>query len=201
MLPVSTPANATLSDRKFLFALVALSLFFAVLPFVVGLVSAPTGGAYLGYQYNTDDHMVYSAWMRQAMDGRFLMDNRFTTDAQPSLTVNVYFFVLGLIAKITGIPLASTLSRLFFSGLFIVLANRMVKRLGWESGTTRLALILTVIGGGLGFLVWHTFGVAIVKPVSPLFTEMLGGNLPTDVWQPEGFVFPSMLTNATISTS
>src|SRR5476649_2030918 len=116
------PDNSAGSDRRFLICLVAVTVLFAALPYVMGVVSTPSGGTYLGYQYNTDDHMVYSAWMRQAMDGRFLMDNRFTTDVQPSLTINVYFFILGLLAKATGLALASTLSRLFFSGLFIVLA-------------------------------------------------------------------------------
>src|ERR1700722_11450861 len=97
-----TPETASGSDRRFLVALVAVAVFFAALPYVIGSLGG-SGGTYLGYQYNTDDHMVYSAWMRQAMDGRFLMDNRFTTDVQPSLTINVYFFTLGLIAKATGL--------------------------------------------------------------------------------------------------
>lgn len=199
MTPDLVPAVATLTERRFLVLLVGLSVLFAALPFVLGLLSAPSGGAYLGYQYNTDDHMVYSAWMRQAVDGRFFMDNRFTTDVQPSLTVNIYFFVLGLIAKVTGIPAASNLSRLFFSGLFVVLAYRLIRRLGWEESTSRLAAVLTVIGGGLGFMVWHMFGVAIVRP-SPL-SDILNGKLPIDVWQPEAFVFPSMLTNGLFMVS
>src|ERR1019366_5439718 len=97
------------SERKFLILLGVLSVLFAALPYIVGLATTPAGSAYLGYQNNTDDHMVSSAWMRQAMDGRFLMDNRFTTGAQPRLTINLYFFVLGIVAKVTGIPLASTI--------------------------------------------------------------------------------------------
>ncbi len=181
--------------------MVTVTILFAVLPYLMGLASTPAGGAYLGYQYNTDDHMVYSAWMRQAQDGHFLMDNRFTTDIQPTLTVNLYFFALGLVSKVTGIALASTLSRLVFSGLFIVLAYRLVKRLGWDDVTTRTAMVLTVVGGGLGFLVWHTFGVAIVRPAPQILADLLNGSLPIDVWQPEAFVFPSMLTNGLFMVS
>ena len=83
---------------------------------------------YLGYQYNTDDHMVYSAWMRQAMDGRFFFDNRFTLDAQPGLTVHVYFFVLGLIAKFLGIATTVTIARALLSGLFVWLAGGLKNR-------------------------------------------------------------------------
>ena len=189
------------SEKQFLTGLILASLFLAVLPYLFGTIGTPAGSSYLGYQYNTDDHMVYAAWMRQAMDGHVLMDNRFTTDLQPSLTIHLYFFVLGLIAKVTGIGLASTLGRLAFSALFIVLLNNLVKRLGWPESTTRLAMVLTVVGGGLGFMVWHTFGVALVKPAPPIIGDLLGTNLPIDVWQPEAFVFPSMLTNGLFMVS
>lgn len=187
------------SERKFVWLMAVAAVLLAVAPALFGLLSAPAGSSYVGYQYNTDDHMVYAAWMRQAMDGRFFFDNRFTTDAQPGLTVHVYFFVLGLIAKVTGIALATTLARLGFSVLFVWLVYRLVRRLEWEIYATKLAVALTIFGGGLGFLVWHNFGQAIVRP-SPLSGLMLG-RLPTDVWQPEGFVLPSMLTNSLFMVS
>jgi hypothetical protein len=56
-------------------------------------------------------------------------------------------------------------------------------------------MALAVFGGGLGFLVWHTFGVLIVRPAPEILSGPMLGRLPTDVWQPEGFVFPSMLTH------
>jgi len=186
-------------DRKFVTIVALVAVLFALLPAIFALATAPSGSHYVGYQYNTDDHMVYSAWMRQAMDGRFFFDNRFTTDTQPGLTVHIYFFVLGLIAKVTGIPLAATLGRIGFGVLFVFLAARLIRSLGWSGTASRLALVLTMIGGGLGFLVWHSFGLDIVKD-SPLKGLMLG-RLPTDVWQPEGFVFPSLLTNGLFMVS
>lgn len=174
----------------------------ALVPAFFGWLGAPAGSSYLGIQYNTDDHMVYAAWMRQAMDGHFFFDNRFTTDAQPGLTVHVYFFLLGLIAKLLGIPLAMTLARVGFSVLFVFLLHRLVKKLDWSIYATKLALALAVVGGGLGFLVWQTFGVDISKPGVPdVLRSLLLGHLPTDVWQPEGFVLPSMLTNGLFMVS
>lgn len=196
-----TQPNPARSEKTFLIGLILLSVLFAALPYVIGVIGTPTGGAYLGYQYNTDDHMVYAAWMRQAMDGHLFMDNRFTTDAQPSLTIHIYFFVLGLIAKVTGIALASTLGRLVFSALFIVLANRLVRRLDWSEMASRLAMVIVVVGGGVGFMVWQIFGVEIVKQTPPVLGDVLGSHLPIDVWQPEAFVFPSMLTNGLFMVS
>ncbi len=168
---------------------------------IYALLATPAGSSYIGFQFGTDDHMVYSAWMRQAMDGHLFMDNRFTTDSQPGLTIQLYFFALGLIAKGIGIPLASNLARIFFSGLFVFAAARLVRRLTTDLYTLKLALTLTVVGGGLGFMVWHTFGNLIVKPTPDALNSLMLGRLPTDVWQPEGYVFPSMLVNGLFMAS
>ncbi|RYG49363.1 hypothetical protein EON79_01555 [bacterium] len=166
----------------------------SIIPVLVAFMARPAGNWYLGYQYNLDDHMVYAAWMRQAMDGQFFFDNRFATDSQPGLTVHLYFWALGQIARLVGIPVATTLARFLLSVLFVHLLYRLLRRSEALVHTVKVGLGLAVFGGGIGFLVWQTFGVAIDGP-SPYSTLMLG-RLPTDVWQPEGFVFSSMLTNS-----
>lgn len=190
------------NERKFVRRLAMVAAFLAVLPAIIAVLATPSGSSYVGYQYNTDDHMVYAAWMRQAMDGHFLFDNRFTTLPQPGLTIHIYFFLLGLVAKITGIALATTLARVGFSVLFVWLTYRLVRRLDWEIYATKLALTLTIVGGGLGFLVWHSFGQDIVvRTTQSALITWATDKLPTDVWQPEGFVFPSMLTNSLFMVS
>jgi len=172
----------------------------SLIPFLIGLSKASTGTeSYIGYQYNTDDHMVYSAWMRQAMDGQVLFDNRFTTDAQPGQTFHVYFLVLGWFAKLVGIPWAAALSKAFFSGLFVILLGKLFNRAHANDYATKIGISLACLGGGIGFAVWHMFGLNIVKP-SPL-SGIMQGRLPIDVWQPEAFVFPSMLTNSLFMVS
>jgi hypothetical protein len=178
-----------------------VAVFLAALPAIFAQIAAPKGSTYLGFEYNTDDHMVYAAWMRQAMDGHILFDNRFTTDAQPGLTIHLYFLVLGWIAKLVGIPVAANLGRLFFAGLFVPLLYRLVRRVSGNVFTTRLAVTLTVVGGGVGFLVWHNFGVLITRPAPDAISSLMLGRLPIDVWQPEAFVFPSMLTNGLFMVS
>lgn len=139
--------------------------------------------------------MVYASWMNQAADGHFFMDNRFAVDPQPGLTVNLYFFVLGLVSKLFGIGWTCALARAALSFCFVLLLHRFLRRIQGSEFFVRTALILTVFGGGLGFLVWHNFGEAIVRPTHDSLNAALLGRLPTDVWQPEAFVFPSMLVN------
>lgn len=177
------------------------ALLLALLPALYAVMQAPDGLHYLGFEYNTDDHMVYAAWMRQAMEGRLLMDNRFTTEPQPSLTIHLYFFLLGQIARLVGIPLAAGLGRIVCGAAFFLLLKRFVGHLRLKRGAHLLAMILATFGGGVGFAVWQMFGTTISKPFPDLYKALLMGNLPVDVWQPEAFVFPSLLTNGLFMAS
>ncbi|MBS1714870.1 MAG: hypothetical protein JST30_11105 [Armatimonadetes bacterium] len=163
-------------------------------PTLIGWIITPPGSVYFGIQTNLDDHMVYAAWMRQAMEGRFLFDNRFTTDPQPGLTVNLYFFVLGLLAKLVTIPVAMFVARLAFTFLFVHAFGRLLTKLKLSTFSAKFALLIGCFGGGLGFAVWERFGQEIVNGPEAL-KPLLLGRLPIDVWQPEAFVFPSALTN------
>ena len=173
----------------------------AMLPSVIGWLSAPPGALYLGSQTNVDDHMVYAAWMRQAMNGQVFFDNRFTIDSQPGLTINLYFLVLGNLARFVGIPAAAALGRAVFGFLFVWLLSRLLLRLQLDLFTCKFALVVTSLGCGLGFLVWQNFGLAITGPSPEFLSSFLIGRLPNDVWQPEAFVFPSMLTNGLFMVS
>jgi len=200
-MPDITPFERLGVERLFVKRFAWCTAIVVAIPALMALFSTPAGSSYLGFEYNTDDHMVYSAWMRQAMDGRLLMDNRFTTDAQPGLTIHLYFFILGLIAKLVGIPVAANLARIGFSGLFVFLLYRLVRRVQGSIFVTKLAIALSVVGGGLGFMVWQSFGVLIDRDTNPILTQLMLGRLPNDVWQPEGFVLPSMLTNGLFMVS
>ena len=165
-------------------------------------LAAPLLGAHphsVGVTYNVDDHMVYAAWMRQAMDGAFFFDNRFTFDEQPRMTVHLYFWVLGIVAKGLGVIWTPIIARALFTFFAVWLLGRWIERITEDSLARRLALVFGCLGGGVGYLVWHNFGVAIVKP-SPL-SGLLAGRLPIDVWQPEAFFFPSLITNGLFMVS
>ncbi|MBL8047855.1 MAG: hypothetical protein JNJ45_04155 [Chthonomonas sp.] len=170
----------------------------ALLPAMIGFTS---GRPYLGVQTNTDDHMVYAAWMRQAAEGRFLFENRFTTDPQSGQFFHVYFLILGWVSALVGPMVATTLARGFFCLLFFWLLGKLFTRSEVSIYASKLAIALIGVGGGLGFLVWHNFGQAIVKPVPSALARPMLSRLPTDVWQTEGFVFPSMLSNGLFMAS
>jgi len=173
----------------------------SILPFLFALAITPPGTRYIGFQYNTDDHMVYAAWMRQAMDGHFLMDNRFAVDPQPGLTIHIYFFLLGLVAKFTGIPWAAALARFVFGGMFVLLLAKFLRLVTSNETVQKLALVISCFGAGIGFLAWQPLGQDFLGSSQSPLKGILLGHLPNDVWQPEAFAFPSLLTNSLFSVS
>lgn len=194
-LEVDSPDDSPAAKiKRFSFQLAVIMTVLAAIPFLIGLIAQNPAHQYLGYQTAVDDHMVYAAWMRQAMDGAFLFDNRFTTDPQPALTIHLYYLVLGWVAKVVGISFASNLARLAFTFLFVILLGKLVLRLGLNVYSGKLAMILACLGGGIGFLQWQNFGRELVQKGGIIGT-LTGGWAPIDVWQPEAFVFPSMLIN------
>lgn len=195
----SAQRNKLLS--RFCVILGLVCVFLAALPHLIALGIQPPGKAYLGEVFNTDDHLVYMGWMRQAMEGNFLFENRFTTDPQPKLTIHLYFLVLGNLARIFGIIGTFTLARLGLTYLFVHLLGQIFRRTDLNLFVCKLAITLICFGGGLGFLAWQMFGRLIVTPQGKVFAPIFGGHLPTDVWQPEIFVFPSMLTNSLFMAS
>ena len=189
------------SERRFVRILAIVAAAIAAFPDLFNWLLRQPGTSYLGIQYNLDDHMVYAAWMRQAMDGRLLFDNRFTTDQQPGLTIHLYFLVLGWIAKALGIALTLAVARIAFTAAFVFLLYRLVRRVSPDVYTTKLAMSLVVVGAGIGSLVWRDFGQTIDPPVGAAMQSVMLGLLPTDVWQPEGYVLSSALTNGLFMVS
>jgi len=201
--PVSVHPKPRAKDRieyPYVRNMAWLCVVLTFVPSGFGLLTASIGSTFVGNPFAFDDHMVYAAWMRQGMEGRLLMDNRFAVEAQPGLTVHLYFFLLGLIAKLVGVAWSSALAQAAFTFAFVWLVYGLIRRVTQDIFIIKVAMGLVCFGGGLGYLVWHTYGREIVAGASPL-KGLMGGRLPVDVWQPEAFVFPSMLTNGLFMVS
>lgn len=195
------PESRSRLERRFLIQISLFTLAAVALPFLFGLVVAPVGTHFIGFSFNTDDQMVYAAWATQAKAGHFFLGNLFTTDAQPFLTVHLYFWLIGLVSHFWSVPLTMNVARILLSGVFVFLTSEFVKRVSPDLMTQKLATILALFGGGIGFLVWQNFGVDIAQPTGKWAAPLTMGKLPVDVWQTEGFIFPSLLTNSLFAVS
>lgn len=151
----------------------------ASLPYLFALAIRPEGTLYLGVQSNYDDHAVYASWAKQAQEGRFLFENRFTTENQPGKTLHLFFLAVGWMAKLVGIPVALHLFRVIFGLLALLALYRLIES-GISCDAARFpAFLLGILSMGMGFLFWSNYGF----------------NGPIDVWQPEAFLLPSLMQN------
>ncbi|GMV37693.1 MAG: hypothetical protein AMXMBFR61_22010 [Fimbriimonadales bacterium] len=175
-----------MAERRFVLTVSILYLAICLFPNLFGLALAGDR-FYTGFDLNSDDMCVYMAWMEQARRGHFLFDNRFTTDEQPRLTVHAFFFVLGTVSRVTGLYHGTVFhgARIVFGLLFLLAAWRLVCRVTKEHRARRIAFGVLLVSAGIG---WTMQG-------------MKGVTGPTDLWQPEGFTFPSLLHNALFACS
>ena len=147
-------------------------------PYLIAYAIAPPGYKFIGLGANVDDASVYLSWMRQAADGHFFIRNLFTTEPQVAHGFNFLFFVLGVFARLTHLPLIAVfhLARIA-SGLGLLLAVYGFAGI-WlkDLRSKRIALLVVGLSAGFGWL--YFVPKTIIQPV--------------DNWQHEAFTFLSI---------
>ncbi len=146
--------------RKYCFEIWAIAISILVnllvfLPHLVGLISQDNEHVFTHvvagfYQ----DEFSYFAWIKQAVDGSYLFQILFTTEAHSAYVFHPVFLLLGIAQKVTTIPLAvlwyiaRILSNLFLLYTLYVLIKHFITSMP----TRIIAFTIIVVGGGLGWL-------------------------------------------------
>lgn len=166
------------ADRK-AWALICAVVLFTLLPYLFGAWLS-LGRKYFWINHNIDDNCVYLAWIRQAWEGHFFFENRFTTDPQPRLSTNLFFWAIGTIARWTGLPVLFLFhtARMGLGIVWLWTFWLLIKRLLPERARLP-ALWLACVSAGLGWLFWRDVGI----------------RAPIDAWQVEAFTFLSLYLN------
>src|SRR6266567_467867 len=95
-------------SRLSVFVLSALRDVWLVWLAVAAALRTPTGHVFSGLLTAYDDTFTYFAWMRQSADGHLLMCDLFTSEPQPCEFFLPLWNILGLIARVTRIPIPLT---------------------------------------------------------------------------------------------
>jgi hypothetical protein len=126
------------------------------LPYVAAALRTPTGYVFSGVLTAYDDTFTYFAWMRQSADGHLFMCDLFTSEPQPCEFFLPLWNILGLVARVTRIPIPLTFhAARLLAGLLLLIVARDVAGSVMKSRTrVRYSLWLYAMSGGLGWLVF-----------------------------------------------
>ncbi len=168
------------------------------LPYLAALGVTPPERAYMGHIWNPDEPNVYYAWMRQAAEGRFFLEDLFTTEPQEGRFTNPLWLALGRVSAIhrDAVPWVYAAARLlcaaglFYSLYAFVAAFGATRRVRWA------AMLLGATASGLGWL------APLIAPALPpdltlygvdVGLSARGGVVRDDLMMPETNTFASAL--------
>jgi len=174
-----TDAGARRRERRFVLLTALAAMLLTLVPYLIGAALA-NGRQYMWLGYNLDDSCVYLTWMQQASAGSLRAYNLFTTDPQRGILPNPLFFALGLIHRVTGLPLLALyhLARLGFGFGLLLVVYTFLRMTVADPSARRLGFLFVCFSAGLGWLPFWW-------PDAPIQT-------PIDKWQPEAITFLSL---------
>lgn len=182
---INNPISRREWQRVVLFA--GLVMLVTTLPYVIGWLSAGDDWEFGGFVFGADDGYSYLAKMRLGARGDWLFTIRYTAEPHDGALLFLPYILLG---KLTGIFVAQDspdlptvmaitfhAARIMFGFLLILVSYRFVAVFLKSPASRLLALLLIMLGGGLGWLL----GIA---GLGDLFNS-----LPVDFNVPEGYSF------------
>ena len=141
-------------DRRWLVAVSALLLVLTLLPLVAGFVATPPGQRFNGFSQEARDWMTYVADTEIGRGGDWLFRDPYTSEAQPSSAVYLPYIALGQLDRVLRLPPPVELHfvRILLAAGLLVSVYLLCVECFADSTGRRLAFVLTMLGGGLGFL-------------------------------------------------
>lgn len=168
------------------------------LPYLAAFALTPPERTYLGHIWNPDEPNVYYAWMRQASEGRFFLEDLFTTEPQQGRFTNAFWLILGWASAIhpDALPWVYAGARfLCAAGLFYSI-YAFAAGLGATRNVRWAAMLLGASASGLGWL------CCLMAPHLPpslhlncvdIGLSVGGGVVRDDLMMPEVTTFTSAL--------
>jgi hypothetical protein len=158
-------------------SIIALSLGIAILTMIPYAAAGMNSGGFrfTGFLFNPYDAASYLAKMRQAEEGRLLYTLAFTENPGPGAQIVPYYFLLGHLARLFGLPLVFLwhIARVLGAAFFLTVAWVFFGRIGLSRRGRIIAWILAALGSGFGFAA-VAFGVKTADLWVAEFIPLLG---------------------------
>src|SRR3989338_4830610 len=178
----------TTSEWRFVCWLTLAVLALTGLPYLYGSWSAPAGTTYDGlHALAPGDVPVYYSYLYQIKAGEVLVKDLFTDEPQPLGTFNVWWFLVGTVARWLNLspPLAFQLSRLLMIPVFTAVAYVFLSYIFSERAQRQLALVFLLFSSGLG-----VYAAGLLKVASVTDAETY--RWPIDLWITEAVTFNAL---------
>lgn len=131
----------------------AVFLALASLPQIAQTLLTPEGHVYLGLPRNGLDALSYYAKMREGWEGRWLYDDRYTTEPHRPALVYTYYISLGHIARWIGLSIFAVyqIARVGCGAALLWAADRFIRAVGMRGGARLLAFVMCFSASGVGW--------------------------------------------------
>ncbi|MEW6717746.1 MAG: hypothetical protein AB1345_09610 [Chloroflexota bacterium] len=172
--------------REWVWALawMAVVLSLTTIPYIVGYAVETSEEKFFGAVFNRQDYAVHLATMQLGARGEWAYRMTFTSEAHEAAYVKLAYIFLGQVARLMGmdLPVMYQVGRLVFGLAAGVAIYALLLINISELKVRRWALLIILLGSGLGWLQWLG-GWLPQKDISPI-----------DFWLIDGYVFFSLLT-------
>ncbi|HET9847569.1 MAG TPA: hypothetical protein VFR68_03300 [Candidatus Dormibacteraeota bacterium] len=125
----------------------------SLLPYLLAYLWTPPGHHFAGFFFIADDATTYLAKMRQGAQGSWLWNDPYTSEPHGGVFLFGFYLLFGHLAALLHLPLIATyhLARISGGIALIIAADRLCRRV-LKPELHRLALVLIILGSGLGFV-------------------------------------------------
>jgi hypothetical protein len=149
------------------------------IPYLVGWLRSTPDKVFSGFAFAIEDGYSYLSKMKQGAEGLWLFQLPYTSEAHTPTIFYLFHLLLGKISALTDLstPLVYHLARLIFDAILLAVLYRFIALFtAWRS-VRRLAFLLVIFGGGLGWL------LILMGQVNWL------DSTPLDLISPEAYTF------------
>lgn len=151
--PAPGPAPQPHSWSRFAIGFAVAIAVTSLVPYLLAYLWTPAGHHFGGFFFIADDATTYLAKMRQGAEGSWLWTDPYTSEPHGGVFLFSFYLLFGHLAAILHLPMIAAyhLARLSGSIALVLAADRLCRRL-LAPELRRLAVMLILLGSGLGFL-------------------------------------------------
>ncbi|MEW5767495.1 MAG: hypothetical protein AB1797_07680 [bacterium] len=186
-----------MSEAKTFLFLSIFILSISTFPYLYGVIITPPEHQFMGVIGSIEDTQSYLAWMKQAYDGAWFFEDKFTPEEHPANIFLPLWLILGRLARVSGLSLIMVyhLARLIFGFTLLSAIYLFLKHSLLDPRLRRIAFLLICVSSGWGaiLLTAYQIGFHFLEPLLLLD--------PVDLWMPEAITFWSLYWSPLFSIS